>query len=226
MATAVEPLAADPFSSGILPDEPPDLVQKDDAFGAELYSEGDFEVSARPAPRLVSRRTPDQDGNAPKKTRRPRGSKALSQEPVGNLADRLADAGERFLERLATVIAEVTELREANRALLAENARLTSRLTVKAKPRARIPRPRGRRPQMATLNGKKMGHRATPSEVTGTVVMAVISKLEKPTAGEIAAEITKAGVKVSGRAIRFIAEKAGAKTFRGADGKQHYVISH
>jgi hypothetical protein len=58
--------------------------------------------------------------------------------------------------------------------------------------------------------------------VTTEVVRAVIAKLGQGTAAEIASEITRAGVKVSGRAVRFLAERAGAETFRGDDGQRRY----
>jgi hypothetical protein len=60
--------------------------------------------------------------------------------------------------------------------------------------------------------------------VTTDVVRAVIAKLGQGTASEIASEITRAGVKVSGRAIRFLAERAGAETFRGEDGRRRYRL--
>ena len=66
--------------------------------------------------------------------------------------------------------------------------------------------------------------RATPPEVTTEVVRAVIAKLGQGTAAEIASEITRAGVKVSGRAVRFLAERAGAETFRGDDGQRRYRL--
>jgi hypothetical protein len=66
--------------------------------------------------------------------------------------------------------------------------------------------------------------RATPPEVTTDVVRAVLAKLGEATAAEIAAEITKAGVPVSGRAVRFIAERGGARTAVGADGQRRYHL--
>jgi hypothetical protein len=66
--------------------------------------------------------------------------------------------------------------------------------------------------------------RATPPEVTADVVRAVLAKKGEATAAEIAAEITRAGVPVSGRAVRFIAERAGAQTSVGEDGQRRYRI--
>jgi hypothetical protein len=57
------------------------------------------------------------------------------------------------------------------------------------------------------------------------VVHAVIAKLGgEATAAEIAAEITRNGVPVSGRAVRFLAERAGAQTVVGEDGQRRYRV--
>jgi hypothetical protein len=66
--------------------------------------------------------------------------------------------------------------------------------------------------------------RATPPEVTADVVRAVLAKLGEATAAEVASEITRAGVPVSGRAVRFIAERAGAQTSVGSDGQRRYRL--
>ncbi len=72
--------------------------------------------------------------------------------------------------------------------------------------------------------GKGVKGRATPPEVTADVVRAVLAKLGEATAAEVASEITRAGVPVSGRAVRFIAERAGAQTSVGADGQRRYRL--
>jgi hypothetical protein len=77
-----------------------------------------------------------------------------------------------------------------------------------------------RRPVRASSNG-----RATPASVTPDVVRAVIGKLGTATAGEIAAQISKAGAPVSGRAIRHIAKGAGAVMRPGDDGRMVYSLS-
>jgi hypothetical protein len=83
----------------------------------------------------------------------------------------------------------------------------------------------GRRAGRAAVarRGKVKG-RATPPEVTADVVRAVLAKRGEATAAEVAAEITKAGVPVSGRAVRFIAERAGAQTSVGPDGQRRYRL--
>jgi hypothetical protein len=81
-----------------------------------------------------------------------------------------------------------------------------------------LPR-RRRRPR-----GKAAKGRATPKEVTSDVVRAVLVKLGESTASEIAAEITNAGAPVGGRAVRFLAERAGATTRVGEDGQRRYRL--
>jgi len=71
--------------------------------------------------------------------------------------------------------------------------------------------------------GTAARQRATPSSVTPQVVMAAIAKLGSPTAGEIAAEISRLGTPVGGRAIRFLAQHAGA-TVTVVDGSRRYSL--
>lgn len=76
----------------------------------------------------------------------------------------------------------------------------------------------------AGRRAKVVKGRATPPEVTADVVRAVLAKLGEATAAEVASEITRAGVPVSGRAVRFIAERAGAQTSVGPDGQRRYRL--
>ncbi len=93
--------------------------------------------------------------------------------------------------------------------------RRAARATVVAdKPAAGRRRRRGRAPK----------GRATPAEVTSDVVRAVLVKLGEATASQIAAEITSAGAPVGGRAVRFLAERAGATTRVGEDGQRRYRL--
>jgi len=82
----------------------------------------------------------------------------------------------------------------------------------------------GRRGGRGGRRVKAAKGRATPPEVTTDVVRAVLAKKGDATAAEIAAEITRAGVPVSGRAVRFIAERAGAQTHVGEDGQRRYRL--
>ena len=52
----------------------------------------------------------------------------------------------------------------------------------------------------------------------------MIAKLGPSTASEIAHEITSHGEAVSGRAVRFLAERAGARAVVGEDGQRRYVM--
>ncbi|MGO8687167.1 MAG: hypothetical protein ACLQT7_08300 [Candidatus Dormibacteria bacterium] len=142
-------------------------------------------------------------------------------------------AAERLVQRIETLVQEITRLRADNDDLrhqihdaLAMFERASS---VAGETRSRR---RGAATEAAVAapgrrrkpRGRLAKGRATPPEVTTEVVRAVIAKLGQGTAAEIASEITRAGVKVSGRAVRFLAERAGAETFRGDDGQRRYRL--
>jgi hypothetical protein len=80
---------------------------------------------------------------------------------------------------------------------------------------------RGRR---RSSRAKPSKGRVTPKEVTIAVVRGAIVKLGESTASEIAAEITLAGAPVGGRAVRFLAEQAGATARVGDDGHRRYRL--
>jgi hypothetical protein len=142
-------------------------------------------------------------------------------------------AGERLVHRIEALVQEIARLRADNDDLRRQVREAVAMLEHAAsavgetRPRRRAPAveagtpapSRRRRPRGRAAKG-----RATPPEVTTEVVRAVIAKLGQGTAAEIAAEITRAGVKVSGRAVRFLAERAGAETFRGDDGQRRYRL--
>jgi hypothetical protein len=76
---------------------------------------------------------------------------------------------------------------------------------------------------MTHQGGRRTRPRRTPAAVTTAVVVAAIRALGEPTAAEIAAAIARAGgVTVSGRAIRFLAEGAGAAHAVDAGGARRY----
>ena len=162
-------------------------------------------------------------------------------------------AADDFLSRFGTLVDEVVALREELAEAQEENLRLRAELVEgitlfhEARgivARAEAPQRRGGRTSAtarATRSARARrtaagsGHngraarrsangRATPASVTGDVVRAVIGKLGTATAGEIAAQITAAGTPVSGRAIRHIAEGAGAVIRRGDDGRMVYSL--
>jgi hypothetical protein len=141
-------------------------------------------------------------------------------------------AAQRLVARIEGLVVEVAKLRADNASLRREvrdavalldtagSVAVTGRRTVRGhaasatKPTATRHRRRGR-----AAKG-----RATPAEVTADVVRAVLVKLGESTASEIAAEITSAGAPVGGRAVRFLAERAGATTRVGEDGQRRYRL--
>jgi len=116
-----------------------------------------------------------------------------------------------MMERASTALGGTGVGRRRSRAAVAAAA------NGEAGPRRGAGRGAGRR-------AKAVKGRATPPEVTADVVRAVLAKLGEATAAEVAAEITRAGVPVSGRAVRFIAERAGAQTSVGPDGQRRYRL--
>jgi hypothetical protein len=154
----------------------------------------------------------------------------------------LVAAAQRLVGRIEALVDEVARLRDDNASLRREvreavalldgaatagsDGHLTLRgrtlLVTKVKAPARRRR-RGRVPK----------GRATPTDVTADVVRAVLVKLGEATASEIAAEITRARVQagvlgatapVGGRAVRFLAERAGATTRVAEDGQRRYRL--
>ena len=133
-----------------------------------------------------------------------------TESPVVRAGERLVHRIEALVEEIARLRADNEELRQQIRDAVAMFDRASSAVA------APVRRRRAR--------GRAVKGRATPPEVTTEVVRAVIAKLGQGTAAEIASEITRAGVKVSGRAVRFLAERAGAETFRGDDGQRRYRL--
>lgn len=141
----------------------------------------------------------------------------------------LVRAAERMVSRIEALANEVEGLRRSNAALrqdVRDAMAAFERGSEVLKP-ARQPRPAAsveESPRRRRRRGTAAKGRATPAEVTADVVRAVLAKLGEATAGEISAEITSAGVPVSGRAVRFLAERAGAKTVMGDDGRRRYRL--
>lgn len=134
----------------------------------------------------------------------------------------LVRSAERMVDEITSLVAEVAALRADNESLLQE---LHNAVELMDRATAALAGGRGGRPTAGS--GRRGGGakgRATPPEVTPELVRTTLEKLGESTAGEIAAEIGRAGVEVSGRAVRFIAERAGAETYAGADGQRRYRI--
>jgi hypothetical protein len=160
----------------------------------------------------------------------------------------LRNAANGFLSRFEGLVAEVEDLRDALLAAQRETQQLREELAegvdilcgaeaILARAETRQGRPGGRG-RADTASGRGRGPvaaspenaprtprvRRTPTSVTADVVRAVIGRLGNATAAEIAAEITRAGTPVSGRAVRHIAKAAGAEARAGADGRMVYTL--
>lgn len=154
--------------------------------------------------------------------------------------DSLRSAADDFLSRFGGLVDEIVGLRDALESAQEENQRLRAELDegialfrdardVVASAAAPS-RGRGRgRTQVAKGRGRatrsSANGRVTPAAVTADVVRAVIGRMGSATASEIAAQITRSGTPVSGRAIRHIARVAGAVARPGEDGRMVYTLS-
>ncbi len=151
----------------------------------------------------------------------------------------LLQTAQRMVGQIEALVDEMAALRDDNDALRRELQDAVAMMERASSALGGVGTGR-RRPRAAAANGEERARRAparggarrtkgvkgraTPPEVTTDVVRAVLAKLGEATAAEIAAEITKAGVPVSGRAVRFIAERGGAQTTVGADGQRRYRL--
>lgn len=140
----------------------------------------------------------------------------------------LVHAAERLVSRITVLVDEVSALRQENAALRREVKQAVAVLEHAARTGASTGVGGERRAKLAPTRRRRRAKvakgRATPESVTAEVVKAVLAKFGTATAAEIAQEITKAGAPVSGRAVRFLAERAGAQTFIGEDGQRRYRI--
>lgn len=143
----------------------------------------------------------------------------------------LVNAAQRLVLRIEALVDEVAKLR-ADNGLLRREVRAAVALLDSAGAAAsdgsRAVRGRAastsRHPAVRRRKRRAPKGRATPAEVTSDVVRAVLVKLGEATASEIAVEITSAGAPVGGRAVRFLAERAGATTRVGEDGQRRYRL--
>ena len=152
------------------------------------------------------------------------GDDAVATVPAGSP---LVHAAERLVTRITVLVDEVAALRQENAALRREVKQAVALLDHAARAGAQaaaVERRAKLAPTRRRRRAKLAKGRATPESVTAEVVRAVLAKFGTATAAEIAQEITKAGAPVSGRAVRFLAERAGAQTFIGEDGQRRYRI--
>jgi hypothetical protein len=138
-------------------------------------------------------------------------------------------AAERLVVRIEALVTQVAELK-ADNAVLRREVRAAVALLERAGDAAVPPRTT-RRPAAAGVRhakGRRRGKgpkgRATPASVTPDIVLATIGKLGSATASEIAKELSVLGDQVSGRAVRWLAERAGAATTVGEDGQLRYRL--
>jgi len=154
----------------------------------------------------------------------------------------LVTAANRLVIRIEALVDEVAKLREDNAILRQEVREAVALLDAATAAGPNGHRPgRGRGavavklavPARRRRRGRTAKGRATPTDVTADVVRAVLVMLGEATAAEIAAEITRARVQagvggatapVGGRAVRFLAERAGATTRVGDDGQRRYRL--
>jgi len=154
-----------------------------------------------------------------------------SPEAVLPRVSPLVQAAERLVGRIEAMVTQVSALRAENASLRSELREAVAMLerASAALGDTNFAAPGRRRrgsaaPARRRRRTKGQKGRATPESVTTEVVRAVLAKLGSATAAEIAIEITSAGAPVSGRAIRFLAERAGAHTFVGEDGQRRYRL--
>jgi hypothetical protein len=154
---------------------------------------------------------------------------ASGDEPSALLA-----AAERMVGQIEALVAEMAALRQDNQRLrgelhdavaLMERAGAAFGDGIVPRRRAVAPSANGaRRRGRPRVPGRGRRGRATPPEVTSQVIRAAIGKLGVATASQIAAEITRSGAAVNGRAVRFLAEQAGAQISVGDDGQRRYSL--
>jgi hypothetical protein len=123
------------------------------------------------------------------------------------------------------LVAEVESLRSDNQALHIEIEEAVSMLERASDALAAAPG-RGRRGRRGGSPAPRRSRtRVTSEDVTPEVVRTVISRLGgEATAAEIAAEVSRSGNPVSGRSIRFLAERAGAESVVGDGGVRRYRL--
>ncbi len=151
--------------------------------------------------------------------------------PTAERQSPLVNAAQRLVVRIEALVDEVAKLRADNATLRREVRAAVALLDTAGTGRSdghRVVRGRAA-PASKAIAGRRRRRRApkgraTPAEVTSDVVRAVLVKLGEATASEIATEITLAGAPVGGRAVRFLAERAGATTRVGEDGQRRYRL--
>jgi septal ring factor EnvC (AmiA/AmiB activator) len=154
---------------------------------------------------------------------------ALDRHPASGANSPVVQAAERLVSRIEALVNQVAELK-ADNATLRREVREALALIDRAGEAAAPPRATRRTPAATPKHtkGRRRGRgpkgRATPASVTPDIVLATIGKLGSASASEIAKELSGLGDPVSGRAVRWLAERAGAATAVGEDGQLRYRL--
>jgi hypothetical protein len=154
---------------------------------------------------------------------------ALDRDPTSSANSPIVHAAERLVARIEALVSQVAELK-ADNATLRREVREALALIDRAGDAAALPRAprRAAAPATRQTKGRRRGRgpkgRATPASVTPDIVLATIGKLGSASASEIARELSAHGDQVSGRAVRWLAERAGAATTVGEDGQLRYRL--
>jgi hypothetical protein len=154
---------------------------------------------------------------------------ALDRDPASGANSPIVQAAERLVSRIETLVNQVAELK-ADNVRLRREVREALALIDRAGDAAAPPRAtrRAAAPPARHAKGRRRGKgpkgRATPASVTPDIVLATIGKLGSASASEIAKELSGLGDQVSGRAVRWLAERAGAATVVGEDGQLRYRL--
>lgn len=154
---------------------------------------------------------------------------ALHSDPAAGSNSPIVQAAERLVSRIEALVTQVAELK-ADNAKLRREVREALALIDRAGDAAAQPRAARRsaaptpRHAKSRRRGKGPKGRATPASVTPDIVLATIGKLGSASASEIATELSGLGDQVSGRAVRWLAERAGAATVVGEDGQLRYRL--
>lgn len=154
---------------------------------------------------------------------------ALDRDPASRANSPIVQAAQRLVTRIDALVTQVAELK-ADNANLRREVREALALIDRAGDAAAAPRASRRTaaPAARYAKGRRRGKgpkgRATPASVTPDIVLATIGKLGSASASEIAKELSGLGDEVSGRAVRWLAERAGAATVVGEDGQLRYRL--
>ncbi len=154
---------------------------------------------------------------------------AFDRDTATGATSPVVQAAERLVSRIEALVNQVAELK-ADNATLRREIREALALIEHAGDAASPSRPARRaaapaaRHAKSRRRGKGPKGRATPASVTPDIVLATIGKLGSATASEIAKELSRLGDEVSGRAVRWLAERAGAATIVGEDGQLRYRL--